>query len=161
MATTKLIERKDEIKVTRDNAAVTRQARYERDHEMHEGEFIIHEPNKVAFDFRFKKWKEDDYQQYTLEHRHRYTLPRMVIHHINHGVHNVKYKDLEKMPGITAGNIQSQHYNANNANLGHTVSRENMKVQVKIPRCEFRVTNVDPYDFDLNQPSIYDVSLQR
>ena len=156
----KLIERKDEVKVTRANIDTILAEQYDKDHEMIEGEFVIHETGKNSFDFRFKKWKKDDYQQYTLENRHRYTLPRMVVRHVNHNIATYSYRDLPNNPGIQGGNVRDNLYSATNANFGHTASKENMQIQVKNYRCQFRATNHDPHDPDLNQPSIHSVSFQ-
>ena len=36
--------------------------------------------------------------------------------------------------------------------------KKNMKLEYKIPRCEFRAANADPLDHDLNQPQIVDAT---
>lgn len=140
----------DDGKITRANIAQKMAEAYERDHEMIEGEFLVHETGKNSLDFRFKKWQQDDYEQYELHHRHRYILPRMVIRHINHGIHYKQYKEL---PGQNSG-IRG----ANASRDGKTVSKENMKLEYKVPRFEFRVANADPMDHDLNQPQIVDAN---
>lgn len=144
-----LIRRHDEIKTTRANIQEKMREDYAKDHEMFDGEFLIHEPGKNSFDFRFKKWKQDDYDEFSLAHRQRYTLSRMIIRHINHGINYKKYKEIPGNAGIKAANASRD---------GRTVSKENMKLEFKVPRCEFRVTNADPSDFDLNQPQVVDAT---
>lgn len=144
-----LIKRLDETKITRANMAEKMAEAYERDHEMIEGEFLVHEEGKRSLDFRFKKWAKDDYEQYELHHRVRYVLPRMVVRHINHGIHYKAYKELPGNSGIKGANASRD---------GKTVSKENMKLEYKVPRFEFRVANADPRDHDLNQPQIVDAS---
>lgn len=147
-----IITRKDEVKTTRDNIRQKLAEAYEKDHEMIEGEFISHEPGKNAFDFRFKKWKQDDYVQYSLMHRTKYVLPRMVVRHINNNIHHVTYKEIPQPGGFS-------HKPANSSTDGIFVATENMKMQIKIPRCEFRPTSLDPDDTDINQPRLVDVSM--
>ncbi len=145
-----LIKRKDEVKITRENMREKLAEAYARDHETFEGEFLVHEFGKQAMDFRFKKWKQDDYDEFTLHHRMRYTLTRMLIRHINHGINYKKYKEVPGNPGIKAANASRD---------GRTVSKENMKLEILVPRCEFRVSGADPDDFDLHQPQISDPNL--
>ena len=147
----KLIIRKDEVKVTRENIKQILAAQEEKDHELVEGEFISHEASKHCFDFRFKKWKRDDYVQYSLEHRKRYSLPRMVVHHINHNIHHSTYKELPNERGVRAGLPAS--------NDGVFRGQENLKLKIIIPRCEFRPTVYDPEDTYINQPKVVDVTM--
>ena len=118
-----LIKRhKDDGKITRANIDQRLAEQYEKDHEMIEGEFLVHETGKEAMDFRFKKWAKDDYEQYELHHRHRYILPRMLIRHINHGIFYKQYKEL-------AGG-QSGIRGANASRDGKTVSKEKHETRI-------------------------------
>lgn len=142
-----LIKRQTDVdgKITRANMAEKMAEQKARDHEMIEGEFLVHETGKNSLDFRFHKWAGDDYEEYSLTHRQRYVLPRMVVRHINHNIHYKAYKELPGNAGIKGANASRD---------GKTVSKENMKLEYKVPRCEFRVANADPNDHDLNQPQV-------
>lgn len=117
-------------KVTKETLHKHLAEEYEKDHETFSGKFRYIENKGQILKFRFKKYKQDDYKQYSLKDGETYNLPRMVIDHLNNNVHYRQYKELK---GLSKND--SQVIAAFNDG---TLQSDQTMVQVsKEPRCEF------------------------
>ena len=115
-------------RVTRENIQKHLASEYEKDHEEFTGKFRNLEHKGGTLSFRYKKYKQDDYKQYHLTDGHTYTLPRMVIDHLNNGVHYRVYKELS---GLGSDKIYAA------VNDGSLKTDQKMVEIAKDPRCEF------------------------
>jgi hypothetical protein len=125
-------------RITREQVQRQIDADYEYDHESLTGKFLNLEHKGRTLDFRFKKYRQDDYKQYSLKDGAVYTLPRMVVQHLKENVYYKKYKELKGLAsdqaiyaGINDGQLQSQ---------------QSMAEVIKDHRCDFI-----PLDFKENE----------
>jgi hypothetical protein len=102
---------------------------YEKDHEMYTGRFRYLERPGSTLSFRFKKYKQDGFPEYHLTDGQTYTLPRMIVEHLNNKVHYKKYQELR------GSNDGEKVYAA--MNDGRIKTNQTMHVVAKDPRCEF------------------------
>ena len=102
---------------------------YEKDHETYTGRFRYLERPGSTLSFRFKKYKQDGFPEYHLTDGHTYTLPRMIVEHLNNKVHYKRYQELKGAGG------EDKIYAA--VNDGRIKTNQTMHVVAKEPRCEF------------------------
>jgi len=102
---------------TKEMVAKETAAEYEYDHELLTGKFINLEHKGQSLNFRFKKYRQDDYKQYCLVDGYTYTLPRMVVEHIKNHVYYRSYKpliglkgDLEVKAMVNDGGFKSEQH---------------------------------------------------
>lgn len=128
---TKLIEKRQESKkITRENIQKFLAEEYEKDHELFTGRFRFIEHKGQTLSFRFKKYKQDEFREYHLTDGETYTLPRMVIEHLNNNVAYVKYKALDRDLGSSQEVVAAY-------NDGRLKTNQQMHVKEKEHRCEF------------------------
>lgn len=151
---TRLIERQEEKqlpkKLTKADVAKKIAEEYEKDHEMVSGVFRNLEHKGGTLNFRFKKYKQDNYDEYSLVDGQRYTLPRMVVKHLNNNVHYMKYSRVKDgVPGslIAAAN-----------NDGRIKTNDKMHAIEKDRRCEFIPVDFNQDNTDLMPNDIVQVS---
>ena len=142
-------DKKEERKITRAEAGKKIEAQKERDHEMVTGIFKYIERKGGVLRFRFKKYPHDDFQAYELWDGVKYSLPRMVVRHLNNNVHYLEYKRLQGLEGDMQQGALNGHMETNMA--------AKMTAVQKVPRCEFR--SLEFMDDDIEPSQLVEVKL--
>lgn len=152
MAQIPLTERKEDTskKLTKLELAKKLDALWERDNELVTGIFRYLEHPKGTLRFRYKKYARDEYREYELRDGEKYSLPRMVVRHLNNDVHYLEYKHL----GSEAGRFGMRSA----VNDGGIKTTETMHAIEKTPRCEFRSLEFMDDDLSLMPSKIVEVA---
>lgn len=145
-----LIERKDEKKMTKLELAKKMDDMWARDNELVSGVFRYLEHPKGTLNFRYKKYARDEYKHYELYDGQRYSLPRMVVRHLNNDVY---YKDYKHVAG------DSGRFGTKSAvNDGTIKTNDNMYATEKVHRTEFRVLEFMDDDISMHPSHIIEVA---
>lgn len=142
-----IIERKEEKKISKVEGLKKLEAAKERDRELVTGIFRFIERPGSVLKFRFKKYADDPYEEYTLCDGQKYQLPRMVARHLNQNVHYVEYKKVDGIMMEAAPLTGTEQ---------QVAKMQSMK---KIRRCEFM--SLEFMDDDLIPSDLIEVTARK
>lgn len=153
-----LIDNNQEIKKpSKAEVMRKRAAEQERDYELVSGIFRYLEHPGGTLRFRYHKYPQDNNKQWELTDGCRYKLPRMIVRHINNGVHYLAYKHLDNKLGEagvhTAINKEKSRFDDGSG------AQQSMTMVSKVPRCEFRSLDfMDEDDLSLTPSNLVTVT---
>lgn len=122
----------------------------ERDEELVTGIFKFNEMAGGTLDFGFHKWPGDKFEIYSLTDGEKYTIPRMVAHHLNNNCYYREYKHLSGETGDTG--IRAAYNDGK-------MKGERMQAHRKIHRTSFTSLDFMDDDIDMKQSDLVEVTV--
>lgn len=110
------------------------EAARERDHDTLTGIFRYLDYPGGTLRFHYKKYKYDPLERYELQDGRKYSLPRMLVRHINTGISYTEYKHLSQYSSGTTPVFSGKNTGAVS---GGTAAPDDMYAVHKKRRCEF------------------------